>query len=386
MDAAVVEAPRPPAGGAAGDEDGCVESSAAAAAAAAIAAALRPGGPGEEEEEDEDGGAEGSEEDVEYDLKQFGIYQALPVEGEPDWSSDVVDAEEYIRRVRHEAARCPRVVRADIDVDALAAQQERRMEERRQHKLRGQAAGGGGGGGGGADGSGGGGSGGRHHPLSAAGGPLLEGGSAGLAAAPGWAVPSGAWVRQLVADFQALRRQVAEAYESGELASERRLPGPNDAQGWDRLCFGRGTGGEDGGGDGGGGGGGAGEGEEAVPGSEITFLSPAIVPTLMALDQVGVAALFSRHAQQLLDGSPPRLPLARAQWLFALAARLDKPLTPELAAALRGLLRHCAALRGRVEAAEDPLLARLNVLIAVAGAYFGQDESMVAVIDSSELY
>jgi len=40
--------------------------------------------------DEEDEGQEEQEEsqsDEEYDLKQFGIYQALPVEGEPDWSS-----------------------------------------------------------------------------------------------------------------------------------------------------------------------------------------------------------------------------------------------------------------------------------------------------------
>jgi hypothetical protein len=30
--------------------------------------------------------SEGSDSDEDYNLKNFGIYQALPVEGEPDWS------------------------------------------------------------------------------------------------------------------------------------------------------------------------------------------------------------------------------------------------------------------------------------------------------------
>jgi hypothetical protein len=230
------------------------------------------------------------------------------------------------------------------------------------------------------------------------------------------------------------------------MAADCALPGPNDHQAWDRLCFGRGGAPADaeqpaGPGPGSGGGGGGDEGgggdSEAVPGSEITFLSPAILPTLMALDQVGgagaagawvcahartaaaavltaggggmrgaappahtplspppartpapqvaVASLFLHQAQSLLDARPAGLPLARAQWLFALAARLEKPLHAELAAACRGLLRHCAALRAGAAGAGDPLLPRLNVMIAMAGAYFGQDESMVALIDSTEL-
>ena len=71
---------------------------------------------GEEEEYDQEastsGGGSGSE--AEEDRQQFGIYQALPVEGgEPDWEAgEPASAEEYLRRVRwawaaaQRAARC----------------------------------------------------------------------------------------------------------------------------------------------------------------------------------------------------------------------------------------------------------------------------------------
>lgn len=43
---------------------------------------------GEEEETGAGSGKRGARgDDDEYDLRQFGIYQALPVEGEPDWST-----------------------------------------------------------------------------------------------------------------------------------------------------------------------------------------------------------------------------------------------------------------------------------------------------------
>jgi hypothetical protein len=101
---------------------------------------------------------------------------------------------------------------------------------------------------------------------------------------------------------------------------------------------------------------------------------------------VGVSSLFEHHATQLLGRSPPALPLPRAQWLFALASRLEKPLHADTAACFRGVLRHCAALRARVADSGDPLLPRLNVLIAVAGAYFGQDEGLVGLVDGAELF
>lgn len=41
-------------------------------------------------------------------------------------------------------------------------------------------------------------------------------------------------------------------------------------------------------------------------------------------------------------------------------------------ASLRSLLRHCARLRSKLTDPNDPLLANLNILIAITGAFFGQ--------------
>ena len=60
----------------------------------------------EEEEEGEGGGEEegaeaSGEDDPEFDMQQFGIYQALPVPpGQPDWEGEPQTAEEYLQRVR----------------------------------------------------------------------------------------------------------------------------------------------------------------------------------------------------------------------------------------------------------------------------------------------
>lgn len=101
--------------------------------------------------------------------------------------------------------------------------------------------------------------------------------------------------------------------------------------------------------------------------------------------QPDVIALFLRHAQQLEDTCPDSLPLRRAQWLFALAARLEKPCYPEVGAAFRGLLRHCCRLRAGVVGASDPLLPKLNVFIVMAGCYFGQDEHLCSIVDACDL-
>lgn len=71
---------------------------------------------------------------------------------------------------------------------------------------------------------------------------------------------------------------------------------------------------------------------------------------------------------------PSSLPPLRAQWLFALLSRLEKPLLPDIAATLRALHRHCAHARNLLGSAEEAALPALDVLLAVAGGYFGQDE------------
>ena len=87
---------------------------------------------------------------------------------------------------------------------------------------------------------------------------------------------------------------------------------------------------------------------------------------------------------------------ARGRWLYALLARLEKPLYRETAASIRQLYRRCCALRYSLSqrsssvqiatsAVEPPgeiltpeefqsQLATLNMLISICGSYFGQGE------------
>ena len=55
---------------------------------------------------------------------------------------------------------------------------------------------------------------------------------------------------------------------------------------------------------------------------------------------------------------------------------MDKPLDEDMHASMRGLLRVLCSLRARISSSRDPLIARVNVLIAIAGSYFGQDEQL----------
>lgn len=88
--------------------------------------------------------------------------------------------------------------------------------------------------------------------------------------------------------------------------------------------------------------------------------------------QVSVVKLLRRHvlAASLLSD----LSNLRAQWLFALSATLQKPVSADTGSLFRGLLRHCCMLRATLANPQEDALPRLNTLIVIAGACFGQDE------------
>lgn len=102
-----------------------------------------------------------------------------------------------------------------------------------------------------------------------------------------------------------------------------------------------------------------------------------VAPTLTLLlqfDHVLIQRLLATHTDWLCARD---LTLPRAQWLYCLLARLEKPLYQDAAAVVRQLYRRCCELRAALSTeagtfAQD--LAALNVLVCIAGAYFGQGE------------
>ena len=63
----------------------------------------------------------------------------------------------------------------------------------------------------------------------------------------------------------------------------------------------------------------------------------------------------------------------RSAWFFALASRVDVPLDADTSAAMRGAARGFAAARAATASEHDPSLPDLQVGLAVAGGYFGQE-------------
>lgn len=64
----------------------------------------------------------------------------------------------------------------------------------------------------------------------------------------------------------------------------------------------------------------------------------------------------------------------RGRWLYALLAKLEKPLKPEMGSLIRNLARTCSTLRSKLASPDDPLLIQLNLFICVVGRYFDQTD------------
>lgn len=247
------------------------------------------------------------------DLQQYGIYRALPVNGYPDFSSGPPQtAEEYIRRVRHEASQLPDVVTSTID--------PRHFDEARTVSNAAAAC--------------------------------------DIPSPQSWAVPPWPWVANTLRDFVAMRNQLmrCEAAKDYDVAA---VPPENDHRSWRTFCLG----------------------SASVPAFTEDSMQPTL-PILMAIDQVNCNYLLAWHTRWAIESKT--LSQQSSQWLYAIMARLQRPLTQGAMGALRALLRHSAGLRARLDSADDPLLPSLNIIIAITGAFFGQDETLAGRWEESE--
>ncbi|KAL1535312.1 hypothetical protein AAHA92_28109 [Salvia divinorum] len=99
-------------------------------------------------------------------------------------------------------------------------------------------------------------------------------------------------------------------------------------------------------------------------------------PTLSAIlkmDSATRTSLLIERVDRVVDMDVDVLPYKDSLWLFALCAAVDCPLHADTSAALRSLLRKCASLRAAKTEIDDQVIV-LNILVTVAGKYFGQLE------------
>ena len=163
------------------------------------------------------------------------------------------------------------------------------------------------------------------------------------------------WARSVLADFSDLRLAL-EAHSAAGVGSKNgsRMPVPRlkDSRGWHRFCFGD---------------------TEACPDSSDDEESETVdtpqgtlpsVRLLLQFDFVMTQRLVAMHVRWLDSCA---LSHNRALWLYALLARLHKPLHRDTCAVLRQLVKRLLALR---DSCEEP--AALNALLVLAGRYFDQ--------------
>lgn len=100
---------------------------------------------------------------------------------------------------------------------------------------------------------------------------------------------------------------------------------------------------------------------------------------LVRIDQINIAKRIIKASKKL--DSADTLDESDAANLYALSARIERPLHGDVAAAYRAILRKCCRLRAAVRGCHDLSLPHLNIIIVISGAYFGQDEMLASYQD-----
>ncbi|KAK7101891.1 gem-associated protein 2-like [Littorina saxatilis] len=223
---------------------------------------------------------------------------------------------EYLRRVREEAKKCPKVVVAN-ELDTSVYRHKQTVKVQPKDTM-----------------------------------PAPKGFS-----------PSGTWVKMQVAHFVTLRQKIlrfkALMAKKDVGIPNVKLPQHNDAESWCRLCFGRlqlKTTGEDG-------------------SSETSSLqndgngTPPLLSIIARMDQPTVIKVLEYHVNWLEATGFTR---RQGQWFYSLLASLQKPLTPESCSWLRHLARISSILRATLKSPEEEVLHELNLLICLVANYFDQ--------------
>lgn len=197
--------------------------------------------------------------------------------------------------------------------------------------------------------------------------------------------PSQMWVEGTLANFSELRGYLEKCDCEGVGGKETdRMPFPpmKDGAGWHEFCVGAnessGNAGsyfDDSDGDG--------DGDEEIDGEEGEAEAPAwkksiplnghepTVRLVLQMDQVMTRRVLA-HLTGFIEVGWSPCSKQRTAWIYALLARLERPLHRDDVAMLFSLLKQLtkARVNAHVDGQED--LAKLNTLIAIVGLYFEQ--------------
>lgn len=107
---------------------------------------------------------------------------------------------------------------------------------------------------------------------------------------------------------------------------------------------------------------------------------------LLQMDQVMIRRVLSHLAYYInLGWSVTSGSGRRAEWIYALLARLEKPVHRDDAAVLFGLLKNLTSARSKIDFSkggkDKSNLSKLNVLIVLVGVYFEQGGSLKKIME-----
>jgi len=268
-----------------------------------------------------------------------------------------MDAASYLSRVREQARRLPEV----FESEPAAPKPKRPKQEGNDHVITGSAAS-------------------LHFLVSS---PKTQ------APPSSQHVPAGGvqWVEQTLANFSQLRLYLEQCQNQGvgrDKSNRVPVPTMKDRVGWYTFCVGSDAAAGNVGGyydddDGN---------NEAtdrdIPAWKQKLPSNGHAATtglLLQLDQVMVRRILG-HLTYYCETSNTNIILPQhASWLYALMARLERPIHRDDAVSLYSLLKSLTSKRANIAAANRNEIATLNVLIAVVGIYFEQGGGYANVME-----
>ncbi|CAL1366048.1 unnamed protein product [Linum trigynum] len=106
---------------------------------------------------------------------------------------------------------------------------------------------------------------------------------------------------------------------------------------------------------------------------EDSSTSHPALSAILAMDSVVRVSTLKKRISSAESATTTSLSKNDCLWLFALCAVVDTPLLADTSAAIRGLLRKCACLRAAKSELDDEVVM-LNILATICGRFFGQAE------------
>ncbi|KAL6587701.1 hypothetical protein OROMI_000679 [Orobanche minor] len=107
------------------------------------------------------------------------------------------------------------------------------------------------------------------------------------------------------------------------------------------------------------------------PATSSLIIDPPTISKILKIDSAARTSMLKRMITSIENMST--LPRDTSLWLFTLCVAVDCPLDADTSAAFRSLLRKCASLRAAKEEVDDEVVI-LNILVTISGRYFGQLE------------